>query len=268
MRWALPKNRNCFPRILGFCRTDHLECNFISLLQEGSRRFSSGYYSTYGTVHSVWQLARQALHIAEDDESTDWGAYEELMALEECVRAALLREGDEHGTGELLARIRSIHVSIEERCGRGLILAEIITKAGGEPALAAIEQKLPEWELAFEEEEVRIDAARRVVLRPHKKAVDEWVNVLIGERATSLAAKLARSHRRLLITRFIEDYVIQNGAMPVGKHEVGRATQGMGAHIRVIDFDDVAKKAAFNHSRGAEKVPLAKTVVPTPTYLP
>lgn len=230
-----------FPRILGFCCRDDLEHNFISLIAEGCKRFDMGFYYTFGTVYSAWELARQLLHVADGLEEPDWESFEELRALDDDLQAALLREEARHGRGELLERIRSIRASAEELGLGALSLAELLHKAGGSPALARVERKLPEWEHEIDEELEQLEARRQVVLQPYKELIHEWVDALSGPPATSYATGIARTIRRGRIADYIQNYVLENGAMPTGRHDLGRTTNPS-VRVGVIDFDEVASK--------------------------
>ena len=81
-----------FPWLLGFCRGDSPERNFVALLREGSQRYDIGFYSTYGTVFGDWQFAKLVLTADPDGEGgAAWDVIDTLLPIEAPGTQSLLR---------------------------------------------------------------------------------------------------------------------------------------------------------------------------------
>lgn len=122
------------PWLLGFCRLDRCERNFVALLREGSARFDGGFYNTYGRVKGNWRLAQAALRIKDDEEVQDWELMNDLTALADNDLASVFNvaKGDRVG---VLGRVAAARALAEEAGLDGLSLQELFSKAGTGPSL-------------------------------------------------------------------------------------------------------------------------------------
>jgi hypothetical protein len=138
-----------FPWLLGFCRRQDLERNFVTLLNEGSEKFDAGFYSTYGKIESKWKLAILALTAHADYAGPQWDLVEKLLTLDGNVLETFYQDCEDSHLG-LLDRLREILNSADEAGLGELSFAELIDKAGGKPSLLSIEEKLPGWQEEFD----------------------------------------------------------------------------------------------------------------------
>lgn len=149
-----------FPLLLGFCRSEDLERNFIRFLYEGCCHYDIGFYNTYGKVYGTWLTACFALRVEDDYESPRWNLINWLVTLDkEKFHDILLPYADK----DLLALIPRLEVLVDEILPQAdmedLSAAELFAQLGREKTLAQVEVELmgrcPDY---FEEELKIIDS--------------------------------------------------------------------------------------------------------------
>jgi hypothetical protein len=135
-----------FPWLLGFCRTDPLERNFIALLREGSSRFDIGFYNTYGRVTSRWPLAELALVVDEDSEKPDWETIEWLLEMDDEGLRRLIRDHTRDvELSEFVMRVRDLRDSAEGLDLQETSLLGLLERAHADGSLKVLEAKIEEW---------------------------------------------------------------------------------------------------------------------------
>ena len=87
---------------------------------------------------------------------------------------------------------------------------------------------------------------KKEVLAPFQEIINRWISYIVGKRPTG-QGKPAFYHWKAkegMVSRFISNYVFENGIMPSGKHLFG-TTKGYGYEIHEfeVDFDEVVLKA-------------------------
>jgi len=112
----------------------------------------------------------------------------------------------------------------------------------GRKSLAGIEQKLPEWQSAYEVRVEKEQSERAEKLLPFQEELDSWASTAAGPRPRSMNAGIGWGIRRRHIQSYLEAYVLEHRALPTGRHELGR-TRTYSLNVGVIDFDDVARRS-------------------------
>jgi hypothetical protein len=231
-----------FPWLFGFCRRDHSERNFITLLREGASHFDWGFYSTYGKVLGQWRLSGMALSVSDDDEQPRWDLVDQLLSLDDSSLASVLVEGPEDQE-DFLSRIDAIIEGAEEAgYDEDVSLADLLDKAGGQRSLQAIEERLPAWQRDYDAQVEREDAERQEKLLPFKDALELWITVAAGPHPRSWITGIGWGVRMRHIRAYLETYVLEHGELPTGSHDLGR-TKMYNLSAGVIDFDDIAQRA-------------------------
>lgn len=120
-----------FPWLLGFCRSDAVERNFVNLLREGSSQFDAGFYATYGVVRNEtrWRLAKLAVIMDEDADYAPWAVVDDLLSLDDNAMDEVLRQCDTKKTLSALERLRMIRSGAEEAGLDDLSLAQLLMRA-------------------------------------------------------------------------------------------------------------------------------------------
>jgi hypothetical protein len=138
-----------FPWLLGFCRRDSLERNFIALLREGSARYDIGFYNTYGKVTSRWPIAELALVVDEDSEQPDWPTIEWLLELDDESLRRLIRDHTRDvELPEYRLRVRDLRDLAEQLDIEDVSLRALMERAHADGSLAVLEARLEEWQEA------------------------------------------------------------------------------------------------------------------------
>jgi len=143
-----------FPWLLGFCRRDSLERNFIALLREGSAQYDIGFYNTYGRVTSRWPIAELALVVGEDSEQPDWRTIEWLLEMnDESLRKLISDHTQDVPLPEFVMRVRDLRDSAEGLDLPDTSLRGLLERAQADGSLDVLEARLEEWVEAQAERE-------------------------------------------------------------------------------------------------------------------
>lgn len=135
-----------FPWLLGFCKRDSLERNFITLLREGSARYDIGFYNTYGRVTSRWPIAELALVVDEDSEQPDWDTIEWLLEIDDEALRRLIHDYTQDMTlPEFVLRMRDLHDLAQQLDTDDVSLRTLMERAQADGSLDVLEARLEEW---------------------------------------------------------------------------------------------------------------------------
>jgi hypothetical protein len=129
-----------FPWLLGFCRLDDLERNFVQLLHEGWKRFDIGFYYTYGRVTGSWKLAKLALVSDDGNEGADWDAIDELLTLDDKRLGHVLAADRE--SGELLSQVTAIRDYADGTDRGELSLEQLLDQVGKRTSIRKLLERL------------------------------------------------------------------------------------------------------------------------------
>tara|TARA_Y100001934_G_scaffold141126_1_gene170048 strand:+ start:301 stop:909 length:609 start_codon:yes stop_codon:yes gene_type:complete len=192
-----------------------------------------------------------ALSVGDDDEQPRWDLIDQLLGLDEEMLGTVIDEGPE-ARAAFLARISAIlegagEAGFEDDVSLGKLLTEI----EGHESLAGIEEKLPEWQSAYEVRVEKEQSERGEKLSPFQAELGSWAATAAGPSPRSMNAGLESWIRRRHIQSYLEAYVLEHRALPTGRHDLGRTPSysrkvGTGTYslkVGVIDFDDVARRA-------------------------
>lgn len=80
-------------------------------------------------------------------------------------------------------------------------------------------------------------------LRPFKNSATAWAEVVAGRRPYNLATSMGWNARKEHVYHYIWQYILKEGSLPAGTHDLGRTTK-YDIPVGLIDFDDVARRAA------------------------
>ena len=83
---------------------------------------------------------------------------------------------------------------------------------------------------------------QKALLEPFQEIINRWTSYIIGENPTGKAAGIGWVIKKGVVSRYISNYVFENGKMPIGKHLIDINTSNYKNHDFQVDFDEVALK--------------------------
>ena len=84
---------------------------------------------------------------------------------------------------------------------------------------------------------------KKAILAPFQEIINRWTSYIIGEAGTGQAAGIIWYIKKGTVSRYISNYVFENGKMPTGKHLIDINTSHLKIHDFEVDFDEVVLKA-------------------------
>ena len=86
------------------------------------------------------------------------------------------------------------------------------------------------------------DEKKKAILTPFQEIINRWTSYIIGEPPTGQNAGQGWLIKKGVVSRYISNYVFENGKMPIGKHLIDINTSNYKNHDFQVDFDEVALK--------------------------
>lgn len=238
-----------FPWLLGFCRADNAERNFVALLREGSERYDMGFYSTNGSVFGEWQFAKLALTDDPDGERPAWNVVDALLPMEAPAIQSLLQAHVQGSLGDLILRLKKIMLSADEAELGSQNLAELLNTAHAGTSLDALEAflavRIDEGQEQYAKEQERLEKLREERLLPFRPTIDVWAKAFAGPGPRHDESVFDWQFREKHIRRYMENHVIEHGELPHGQKDFGRVRSGYksSAFVGIVDFDALARLA-------------------------
>jgi len=87
------------------------------------------------------------------------------------------------------------------------------------------------------------DEKKKAILAPFQEIINRWTSYIIGEAGTGQAAGIIWYIKKGTVSRYISNYVFENGKLPIGKHLIDINTSNYTNHDFEVDFDEVVLKA-------------------------